>query len=313
MPSVRAAGLLERPPAWSLAVTAMLSVQLGAAVSVGLLDRLGVAGTAWLRMVVAAGVFLALARPRLWQWPLRDLRAPALLGVVTVGMVLVFQAAIARIPLGTVVAVEFLGPLTVAAVTAGTRRALGWPFLAFGGVLLLTQPWRDAVDPVGVALAAVAGACWGAYIVITQRVGDRFSGVDGLAVSMPVAALLSAPLGLPALWGRLDLRSLLLGLLCALLAPVLPWVCELYALRRLSTTAFGTLMALEPAIAVVIGVLLLSQLPDVLQGFGTALVVTAGIAAERTGRREHPPAHPPAPDGTDPAGAVPDPAAGGRR
>lgn len=285
MPSFRASALVERSPAWSLAVTAMLSVQLGAAVSVGLLDRLGVAGTAWLRMLVAAAGFVALARPRFWRWERRDLRAPLLLGLVTVGMILVFQAAVARIPLGTVVAIEFLGPLTVAAVHAGSRRALAWPLLALSGVLLLTQPWEAAVNVPGVALAALAGTCWGAYIVITQHVGDRFSGVDGLAVSMPVAALVSAPLGLPAVWGRLDVRSALLVLLCALLAPLLPWICELYALRRLSTTAFGTLMALEPAIAVAVGAALLSQLPDGLQVVGTVVVVVAGAAAERTGRR----------------------------
>lgn len=286
--TVRASALVERPPAWSLAVTAMLSVQLGAAVSVGLLDRLGVAGTAWLRMLVAAAGFAAMARPRFWRWSRLDLGAPVLLGLVTVGMILVFQAAVARIPLGTVVAIEFLGPLTVAALHAGSRRALAWPLLALAGVLLLTRPWAGAVDVLGVVLAAVAGTCWGAYIVVTQHVGDRFSGVDGLAVSMPVAALVSAPLGVPQVWGRLDVRSALLVVLCALLAPLLPWICELYALRRLSTTAFGTLMALEPAIAVAVGAALLSQAPDGLQVLGTALVVVAGVAAERTGRRSPP-------------------------
>lgn len=275
-----------RPPAWSLAVTAMLSVQLGAAVSVDLLDRIGAAGTGWLRMLIAAVGFLALARPRLTQWSLRDLHAPALLGLATAGMILAFQAAIASIPLGTVVAIEFLGPLTVAAVHSATRRALAWPALALAGVLLLTKPWSGALNVAGIALAVVGGVSWGAYIVITQHVGDRFSGIDGLAVSMPVAALVATPLGLPQVWGHLDVGTLLLAALCALLAPFLPWICELYALRALSKTAFGTLMALEPALAVIVGAVLLAQGPDALQLLGTVLVVIAGVAAERSGHRD---------------------------
>ncbi|WP_198954385.1 DMT family transporter [Kineosporia sp. R_H_3] len=270
----------------------MLSVQLGAAVSVHLLDRVGAAGTGWLRMLIAAIGFLALARPRFTQWSLRDLRAPALLGLATAGMILTFQAAIASIPLGTVVAIEFLGPLTVAAVHSPTRRALAWPALALAGVLLLTQPWAGPVNLTGIALAAAGGVSWGAYIVITQHVGDRFSGIDGLAVSMPVAALVSTPLGLPQVWGHLDTRALLLAALCALLAPFLPWICELYALRRLSKAAFGTLMALEPGLAVAVGATLLAQTPDVLQVLGIALVVAAGVAAERTGRRNEPAPNP---------------------
>jgi inner membrane transporter RhtA len=266
----------------------MLSVQLGAAVSLGLLEQVGAAGAAWLRMVLGALAFLVLARPRVWRWGWRGLRAPILLGVVTAGMLLPFQAAIGQIPLGTVVAIEFLGPLTVAAVHAPTRRALAWPALALAGVVLLTQPWAGHVNLAGVALAALAGVCWGAYIVITQHVGDRFSGIDGLAVSIPVAALVSTPFGLAQAWGHVGPGVLLLAVVCALLAPILPWTFELYALRRLSKAAFGTLMALEPAIAVTIGAALLHQIPDALRMLGTVLVVVAGVAAERIGHRALP-------------------------
>lgn len=285
---MRPSAAVERVPAWSLAVSAMLSVQLGAAVSVSLLEQVGAAGAAWMRAVLGALGFLVIARPRLWRWGWRHLRAPILLGGVTAVMLLAFQAAIGEIPLGTVVAIEFLGPLTVAALHSPTWRALAWPALALGGVLLLTQPWAGDVNLTGVALAAVAGICWGTYIVITQHVGDRFAGIDGLAVSMPVAALLATPFGLPQAWGHIDAAVLLLATACALLAPFLPWMLELYALRRLSKAAFGTLMALEPAIAVAVGAALLHQAPDALRLLGTALVVMAGVGAVRIGRRTAP-------------------------
>lgn len=280
------APVLDRAPAWSLAVVAMLSVQLGAAISVGLFDDLGVAGTAWLRLTLAAAAIVLVARPRYWAWTWRQLRAPVLLGVVSAGMTLAFLAAISLLPLGTVVAIEFLGPLTVAAVHSRSRRALAWPVLALVGVVLLTEPWQEVPSAAGVAFALLAAVGWGLYIVITQHVGDRFSGVDGLAISLPVAALAAAAVGLPQAWGHLSVQVLLVGLAAALLLPVIPWTLELYALRRLTKSAFGTLMAVEPAIALGIGATVLHQGPTVPQLVGIACVVLAGVAAERTGRRD---------------------------
>ena len=277
---------LDRAPAWSLAVVAMFSVQVGAAISVGLFDDIGVAGTAWLRITLGAIGFVLIARPRYWQWSLRELRAPILLGLVSAVMTLAFLAAIDLLPLGTVVAIEFLGPLTVAALNSRTRRALAWPALALLGVVLLTEPWQGATSVAGVVYAAIAGVGWGLYIVITQHVGDRFSGVDGLAISLPVAAVVTAFVGLPQAWGHLTLQVLLVGIAAAVLLPLIPWTLELYALRRLTKAAFGTLMALEPAIALVIGLVLLHQVPAVAQIVGIGCVVLAGVAAERTGRRD---------------------------
>ena len=264
----------------------MFSVQVGAAISVGLFDDIGVAGTAWLRITLGAIGFVLIARPRYWQWTLRELRAPILLGLVSAVMTLAFLAAIDLLPLGTVVAIEFLGPLTVAAIHSRSRRALAWPALALVGVVLLTEPWQGATSLPGVGFAAIAGVCWGLYIVITQHVGDRFTGVDGLAISLPVAALVTAVVGLPQAWGHLTLEVLLVGLAAAVLLPLIPWTLELYALRRLTKAAFGTLMALEPAIALVIGLVVLHQVPVVIQVVGIGCVVLAGVAAERTGQRE---------------------------
>ncbi|MHB8795824.1 MAG: EamA family transporter [Candidatus Nanopelagicales bacterium] len=277
---------VDRAPAWSLAVVAMLSVQLGAAISVGLFDDIGVAGTAWLRLTLGAAGFVLIARPRYWTWTWRQLRAPVLLGVVSAGMTVSFLAAISLLPLGTVVAIEFLGPLTVAAIHSRSRRALAWPALALLGVLLLTEPWHEVPSVAGVAFALLAAAGWGLYIVITQHVGDRFAGVDGLAISLPVAALVTAFVGLPQAWGQINVQVLLVGLAAALLLPLIPWTLELYALRRLTKSAFGTLMAVEPAIALGIGATVLHQVPTVPRLAGIGCVVLAGVAAARTGRRD---------------------------
>jgi inner membrane transporter RhtA len=268
-----------------LAVAAMLSVQLGSALSVDVIATVGPAGTAWLRLTLGALVFLALARP-----PLRTIRRhdlPTLLGLgVATGLVSVtFLAAIERIPLGTAVAVEFLGPLTVAALRSGSRRALAWPALALLGVVLLTEPWLGEVDPAGLGFAALAATGWGVYILLTQRMGDRFTGITGLSITVPIAAATAAVLGVPQATGHVTPGVLAAAAGLALLLPVLPYALELLALRHLTPTAFGTLMALEPAIGVLLGLLVLHQTPSTVQLVGIMLVVLAGAAAQHGGRR----------------------------
>lgn len=275
-----------RVPAWSLAVGSMLSVQLGAALSVGLFPAIGTAGTAWLRLTFGAVIFLVWARPPFRSWSWRDVRTPVGLGVVTGFMTISFLVAIDHLPLGTAVAIEFLGPLTVAAVRAHSRAVLVWPLLALVGVLLLTEPWAGSVSLVGVAFALASAAMWGTYILMTQHVGDRFSGVDALAISIPVAAVTSAFFGIPQALGGLTLPVVALAFVVAVLMPVIPFALELFALRRLTASAFGTLMALEPAFGVLLGALILHQVPGPLQVVGVALVVVAGVGAERRGHRD---------------------------
>ena len=268
----------------SMAVTSIVLVQLGLAVSVGLIDRLGAEGAAWLRLAWAAVVLLVLVRPRLRGLGRSALLTCVLLGVATAGITMLFMAAIARLPLGTASALEFLGPLGVA-VARGRRGARIWPVLAAAGVLLLTEPWHGTADPVGVAYALGAGACWAAYIVLTQRAGDAVSGFTAIAVSMPVAALVATLVAGPSTVGRLTWELVAVGLGLAVLLPVVPFALELMALRRLTTAAFGTLMALEPAAALVIGLLVLGQVPTAVAVAGIAFVVAAGVGAERTGAR----------------------------
>jgi inner membrane transporter RhtA len=273
----------------AFALVSMLCVQLGLAVSVGLIDRLGTDGTAWLRLAWAGVILFVLVRPRPSAFSRRALVTAVALGIVTAAVTLFFMEAVARIPLGTASALEFLGPLGVA-VARGRGVAKVWAVVAAGGVVLLTEPWQGGADPVGVAYALAAAACWAAYILLTQRVGDEVSGLRGLAVSMPVAGLTAtAVVGLSSgseVFGALSGELLLIGLGLAVLLPVVPFSLEMLALRRLTTAAFGVLMALEPAIALVIGLVVLGQLPGWWAVAGIALVVAAGIGAERAGSRQ---------------------------
>jgi len=268
----------------SLAIGSMLLVQVGLAISVSLIDDVGAEGAAWLRLAWAGLLVPLLVRPRLRALGRHALLTSAALGLVTAGITMLFMAAIARLPLGTASALEFLGPLGVA-VARGRGAAKIWPVPAALGVLLLTEPWRGGADLVGVAYALAAGACWAAYILLTQRVGDTVSGFAGLAVSMPVAGLVATAVAGPSVLPELTPALLLYGLGLAIVLPVIPFALELLALRRLTTAAFGTLMALEPAIALAIGLILLGQVPTGVAVAGIGFVVAAGIGAERTGAR----------------------------
>lgn len=283
-PSTQRTYRLPVPP-WALAGAAMLSVQLGSALSVGLISVVGAAGTAWLRLSIGALIFLALARPPLRAVRPRDVPHLAGLGVTTGLVTVAFLAAIERIPLGTAVAIEFLGPLTVAAVRSRSRRTLSWPVLALVGVVLLTEPWRGDINAAGIGFAGLAAVGWATYIVLTQRIGDRFTGITGLSLTVPIAAATAALIGIPQASGHLTFGVLAAATGLAVLLPVLPFAFEMLALRHMTATAFGTLMALEPAIGVLLGLAVLQQTPSAVQLFGIALVVLAGAGAQRGGRR----------------------------
>jgi len=277
-----------------LALCSIFIVQVGAAASTVMFPRIGPAGTAWLRLCWAGLIFVAVARPRLSTFHRRDLAAALALGVASGGLTLSFLEAIDRIPLATAVAIEFLGPLGVAVMRRASRWGLVWPPVAFAGVLLVTQPWAGLTDAVGIALALTAGICWAAYILLTQRVGQRFHGVAGLAVSMPAAALATTPLGLLQAHGNITPVVLLACLGLSLLL-LFPYTLELLALRRLDAGTFGTLMSVEPAAAALVGAVMLRQIPGWGPGLGIALVTIAAIGAARTGRAMEPSAEDVAP------------------
>lgn len=267
-----------------MATASMSCVQLGLALSVHLFGQLGPLGVAGLRLAWAGLLFAVLVRPRLRHFTGQDLLACSVLGAVTAGMTMLFILAIARIPLGTASALEFLGPLAVSLYGpgGGCRR---WAAPAAIGVVLLTQPWHGGIDPAGLAFTLASAVCWAAYILLTQHVGDHVAGLTGLAVSMPVAAAIAMLAAGPSL-GRVTWPLLGITLGLAVLNPVVPFSLEFLALRRLTASAFGTLMSLEPAIALLAGLLVLRQVPGVLSAAGIILVVIAGAGATRSGGRE---------------------------
>src|SRR5215470_1688740 len=271
-----------------MAMGSMLCVQVGLAVAVAMIDRIGVEGAAWLRLAWAGVLMLVIVRPRPTAFTRKTFLACVLLGVVTASVTMLFMAAAGRIPLGTASALEFLGPLGVAVANGKGGGRVLWPGFAAIGVVLLTSPWAGAVDPVGVLYALGSAVCWAGYILLTQRVGDEVAGINGLAVSMPVAGLVSTIVVGPAVLPRMTPEILLVGVGLAILLPVVPFALELMALRRLTTAAFGTLMALEPAFAMIVGALILHQIPGPAGVVGICFVVAAGMGAARTGARPAP-------------------------
>jgi inner membrane transporter RhtA len=284
----------------------MITVQLGAALAKELFGALGPAGVVFLRVGFAALMLLALWRP--WR-SLRQrdatkrmsgatsspgARRSAYVTVILFGLVLAlmnftFYSAIDRIPLGVAVTVEFVGPLGVA--VAGSRRALDvlWVVLAAGGIVLLAPLGvlgAVALDPVGLLLALGAGACWAMYILLSARVGRAFSGGASLAIAMAIGAVVLLPIGVAQAGSALlDPSLLLLGAGVALLSSVIPYSLELVALRRMSTSAFGVLMSLEPAIAALVGWLVLREVLELRAIIALALVTTAALGATRWGAR----------------------------
>jgi inner membrane transporter RhtA len=276
------------------------SLQVGAACAARLFPVIGSAAATFLRLTIAAVVVLVAARPLLHRWTTGQWRAVALFGLSLATMNGCFYAAIARIPLGTAVTVEFLGPLTLAAVLSRRLRDLVWVLLAAGGVVLLGA--ADGVgdggrlDPVGIGFALAAGVFWAGYILASARVGAAVPGQGGLGGALLVGAVLLAPLGAPgAVAATTRPQLLLLAAATGVLASVIPYSLELAALRRLPPRVFGVLLSLEPAVAATAGWLLLGQRMGAREAVAVAVVVLASAGSTLTARRgTDAPAAPPA-------------------
>jgi len=254
----------------------MSSVQFGSAFSATAIALYGPFATTFLRLVIAAAILALIVRPPVRSYSRAQWKSALTLGVTMAAMTLSFFAAIERIPLGLAVAIEFLGPLAVATVSLGGGWRLVWPFAAFAGVLLLSHDGEGWVgDPVGVLFAAAAAVGWGTYIVLVKQAGKAFRGLEGLAMSLIVAAVVAAPFGLPRTPEAMSFGGLSMMLGLALLVPLFPYALEMIALRRMPMSAFGILMSLEPALGALAGFLVLGQPMTPLQMLGTGLVVAA--------------------------------------
>ena len=278
-------GLLERSPSTALVIGGIASVQFGAALATTLFDRAGPAGTALLRLAFGSLVLLAVWRPRIAGRTRAELELAALFGLVLAAMNLSFYAAIDRIPLGIAVALEFVGPLTVALAGSRRRQDLLWVALAAGGIVALTRGGGSGLDALGIGLALLAGVLWGTYIVLNARLGRAFEGGTGLALAMCVGTLAVAPIGIVEGAGELlSAEALALGAAVGVLSSAIPYSFEVEALRRIRPAVFGVLMSLEPAVAALAGLIVLGQRLAGRELFGIALVVVASVGAARSGR-----------------------------
>lgn len=247
---------------------------IGASWAVSLFDRLSPLGTAWVRAVGALVALWIFARPR--TRPTRQvLRDAAVFGTVLVAMNLCFYEAISSLPLGTAVAIEFIGPILVGLVFA--RSARNYAAVALGGVAVAVLSGAElSGNPAGLAWIFSAAACWAAYIMLGKRMSAHGHGVSGLTVSLTAGALFWAPLGLvhaAPVWT--DWPLLAAGLAVGVLSTAIPYGLDQLTLARLSPGQFAILLALLPATAAVVGAVLLAQIPSWTEVAGIAMVITA--------------------------------------
>jgi inner membrane transporter RhtA len=265
-----------------LVLVSITSVQCGAAIATGLFDRVGPGGTVLLRSAFGALALLLIARRGLGARDPRLTRDALLFGLVLAAVNLAFYEAIDRLPLGTAVTLEFLGPLGVALAGARRLRDLVWVALAGGGVAILSGGIEGGSELLGIALALTAGAFWAAYIVLNARLGSRHEGFAPLALALSFSTLLLLPVGIADGGSELLAPAVLAtGLAIGLLSSAIPFACELEALRTLSSSVFGVLMSLEPAVAALVGFLALSQDLSASEVLAVAMVVLASIGALR--------------------------------
>jgi len=264
----------------------MCSVQLGSAIARTLFHQVGPAGAVTVRLVFAALLMVAIGRTNM---PGRDSSARELRLIVAFGAVLglmnlTFYEALDRIPLGIAVAIEFVGPLTVAVAGSRRRRELLWVLLAAAGILAMSHGRTNGLDVTGVIFAVAAGGCWAGYILLNSRVGQTFSGSSALAPALCVATLVALPLGIAEAGPHLlSARPLLLGSAVGVLSSVIPYSLEIEALRRIATSVFGVLMSLQPAVATLAGFLVLGQTLSAraMAGIGLVMLACAGASLRR--------------------------------
>ena len=269
----------------SLILGSVISVQFGAAISVTIFDEVGVAGSTLLRLAFASLFLLLLSRPKVAQWSRTQVKTVLLFGMVLAAMNLAFYFAINILPVGIATTIEFLGPISIAAIFS--RRLLDglWVVLAASGVVLIAQPWSGGgnLELSGILLSLLSAFFWGVYILVVQRANKVFPDRDGLTVAMMIGmAIVFIPGVISGGSTLVTPHILLIGAVIGLLSSLIPYSFELEALRRMPARVFGTLMSMEPAVAVFTGFIVLNQKPTLLELFAIALVVIASVGVTRT-------------------------------
>lgn len=269
-----------RIPAPALFVASGFTQYAGAALAVGLFAVLPAPSVAWWRLAVSALVLLAWRRPWRQSWTKGELGAAALFGVVLATMNVSFYVAIDHLPLGTAVAIEFLGPVAVASLTGhGWRDRLGIALAAVGVVLLAgVQLEGGLTTEVVIGLVAILGsaAAWAGYILLGRRIAVRRDGINALAVGMTAGALVYSPLAVGAVAPVVTDPARMLAVIgIAVLSSVIPYALEQVVLRRITAARFAILLALLPVTAAITGAVLLGQRPTLVEGLGMVLVCAA--------------------------------------
>ena len=274
---------LRLSPIW-LVVVGILSVQFGAGIAKSIFDEVPPTTIVWLRLVTSALILVVLARPALRNRSRRDWLVVTGFGASLGLMNWAIYQSFARIPLGVAVTIEFVGPLALAVLGSRRPRDLLWALLAGVGVVLLGFE-RTNLSLAGVGFALLAGAAWASYILLSAQTGRHWPGLDGLAVASIVATILLLPLALHRGADNLvDGRVLAFGAAIGLLSSVIPYSCELVALRSLPPALFSILMSLEPAVAALVGILVLHEFLSLVQWLAMACVVLASVGATRSGQ-----------------------------
>lgn len=265
----------------------ILSVQFGAAIAKDLFERIDPTSMVFLRLASSAILFVLIARPVLRGRSREDWAVVIGFGLCLGLMNWAIYQSFARIPLGIAVTIEFIGPLSVALFGSRRLRDFAWVGLAAIGVIVLGfEP--HGVTLAGVLFALLAAAAWGAYILLSAATGQRWQGLDGLAVASVIAMLALLPLAIPAGGTELfDPEVLALGAAIGLLSTVIPYSLELIALRQLKPSVFGILMSLEPAAAAGAAMLVLGEFLQPIQWVAVACVIVASIGATWTGQSVH--------------------------
>jgi inner membrane transporter RhtA len=269
---------------WALLalVTAMISIQFGAATAKHTFALIGPQGVTTLRLFFATLMLCALWRP--WkQLPSRkEWQAVIFYGLALGCMNFSFYLAIARIPLGIAVALEFTGPLAIALINSRRLRDLVWVTCAAAGIVLLlpVHEFSKDLDPLGIVYALIAGLFWALYIIFGKKASNAVHGGIATSLGMGVATLITFPIGLFYAGTAIFHYSILpLALIIALFASALPYSLEMFALTKLPTRTFSILMSLEPAIATLSGLLLLSEFLGFLQWLAIGLIIIASIGS----------------------------------
>ena len=273
--------LIDALPPHLLVLFSVVAIQLGAGVSTRLFPLVGVEGTVAIRVILSAVILWLFAYRRISSLVSgfrRHWRILLLFGVCMAAMNFCFFKAIERIPLGVAVAIEFVGPLSVSALLSKHRGHLVWVALAFFGILLLTPAIGSTLDMAGVVYAVLSGIGWGGFSLLSRRVSGQLKDNDGLVLGLTIAAMMMLPFALSIpVSAFVNPQVLLIGFLVALLSTAIPFTLEFEALKRLSATTYGVLVSTEPAVAAMVGAVLLGELIGIRGLVAVACVVVAAI------------------------------------